>query len=53
MISRSGRVEKAVDAHKGAVLMARWSFDGASLLTGLPLSSVITEHWDFIITIFN
>ncbi|VDK46992.1 unnamed protein product [Anisakis simplex] len=31
--NRSGRLEKAVDAHKGAALCARWSYDGSSLLT--------------------
>ena len=34
LMSRLGRVEKKVEAHKGAVLGAKWSFDGASLLTG-------------------
>lgn len=33
MISRSGRIEKVVDAHKGATLTAKWSHDGSSLLT--------------------
>uniref|UniRef100_A0A914ZMI5 Intraflagellar transport protein 80 homolog n=1 Tax=Parascaris univalens TaxID=6257 RepID=A0A914ZMI5_PARUN len=31
--NRSGRLEKIVDAHKGATLCARWSYDGSSLLT--------------------
>lgn len=31
--NRSGRLEKVVDAHKGATLCARWSYDGSSLLT--------------------
>nr|CAD7260712.1 unnamed protein product [Timema shepardi] len=33
LINRNGRIEKSVDAHKGAVLTGRWSFDGAGLLT--------------------
>ena len=34
LISRSGRVEKSIDAHKGAVLSGRWSWDGSALVTG-------------------
>ena len=34
LISRNGRVEKNVDAHRGAVLAARWSLDGSALVTG-------------------
>ena len=34
MISRQGRIEKAVEAHRGAVLSARWSFDGSAVITG-------------------
>ncbi len=33
LVSRLGRVEKTVDAHKGAVLGARWSSDTTALLT--------------------
>jgi len=33
LVSRLGRVEKTVEAHKGAVLGAHWSFDGTALLT--------------------
>ncbi|KAL5476125.1 hypothetical protein EMCRGX_G026033 [Ephydatia muelleri] len=33
LVSRLGRVEKAVEAHKGAVLGVRWSGDGTALLT--------------------
>lgn len=32
-ISRSGREEKKVTAHNGAVILVRWSHDGAALLT--------------------
>ncbi|XP_062521440.1 intraflagellar transport protein 80 homolog [Corticium candelabrum] len=32
-LSRLGRVEKSVDAHRGAVLMSRWSHDGTALVT--------------------
>ncbi|XP_062598363.1 intraflagellar transport protein 80 homolog [Saccostrea cucullata] len=34
LISKSGRVEKSVDAHKGAVLSGRWSYFYFSLLAG-------------------
>ena len=34
LIGKTGRVEKSVEAHKGAVLSGRWSYDGSALLTG-------------------
>lgn len=34
LIGRNGRIEKSVEAHKGAALVGRWSYDGAGLLTG-------------------
>lgn len=34
IMNRNGRIEKTVEAHKGAVLVGRWSYDGAGLLTG-------------------
>ncbi|BFZ00478.1 hypothetical protein BsWGS_03517 [Bradybaena similaris] len=33
LISRTGRIEKSVEAHKGAVLCGRWSCDGTALVT--------------------
>jgi len=33
LISRAGRVEKSVEAHRGAVLCVRWSYDGNALIT--------------------
>ena len=33
-ISRSGREEKKINAHEGAVIAVDWSHDGAALLTG-------------------
>ena len=33
LVSKLGRVEKSVEAHKGAVLGAHWSNDGTALLT--------------------
>ncbi|XP_033637607.1 intraflagellar transport protein 80 homolog [Asterias rubens] len=33
LISKSGRVEKSVDAHRGAVLSGRWSYDGTAMAT--------------------
>lgn len=33
LISKSGRIEKSVDAHRGAVLAGKWSHDGTALVT--------------------
>lgn len=33
-VSRSGREEKKVSAHEGAVILVKWSHDGSTLLTG-------------------
>ena len=33
IVGKTGRVEKSVEAHKGAVLAGRWSYDGSALLT--------------------
>ena len=44
LISKNGRVEKSVDAHKGAVLATRWSYDGSALVTG-----IINAHILFIL----
>ena len=34
LIARTGRIEKSVEAHRGAVLAGRWSYDGTALVTG-------------------
>lgn len=34
IMNRNGRIERTVEAHKGAVLVGQWSNDGAGLLTG-------------------
>ena len=34
LISKTGRTEKSVEAHRGAVLACRWSHDGSALVTG-------------------
>lgn len=34
LISKSGRVEKSVEAHCGAVLAGRWNCEGTALVTG-------------------
>lgn len=34
LVGRNGRIEKSVEAHKGAALVGQWSHDGAGLLTG-------------------
>ncbi|XP_071949361.1 intraflagellar transport protein 80 homolog [Antedon mediterranea] len=33
LVSKSGRVEKSVEAHRGAVLSGRWSYDGSAMAT--------------------
>ena len=35
LVSSLGRVEKAVEAHKGAMLGALWSHEGTALLTSI------------------
>lgn len=35
IVNRSGRIERSVEAHKGAILVGQWSNDGSSLLTGM------------------
>lgn len=34
LITKTGNVEKVIDAHKGAILVGKWGHNGASLLTG-------------------
>lgn len=34
MSGKNGRLEKSVDGHRGACLSARWSHDGAGMVTG-------------------
>jgi len=34
LVARTGRIEKSVDAHLGAVLATRWSCTGNDLVTG-------------------
>ncbi|XP_012262749.2 intraflagellar transport protein 80 homolog [Athalia rosae] len=33
LVNKTGRIEKSVDAHKGATLVGRWNNDGSALLT--------------------
>nr|XP_020471287.1 intraflagellar transport protein 80 homolog isoform X1 [Monopterus albus]XP_020471288.1 intraflagellar transport protein 80 homolog isoform X1 [Monopterus albus]XP_020471290.1 intraflagellar transport protein 80 homolog isoform X1 [Monopterus albus] len=33
LASKIGRIEKSVEAHKGAVLAGRWNYDGTALIT--------------------
>ncbi|KAL0124329.1 hypothetical protein PUN28_006277 [Cardiocondyla obscurior] len=33
LINKNGRIEKSIDAHKGATIVGRWSTDGSALLT--------------------
>mmetsp|Transcript_28907 Transcript_28907/g.81402 ORF Transcript_28907/g.81402 Transcript_28907/m.81402 type:complete len:781 (+) Transcript_28907:949-3291(+) len=34
LLNRSGRLEKSVEAHRGAVVAARWNYEGTALVTG-------------------
>ena len=40
IISRNGRLEKSVDAHRGACISLRWSYDGE----GGPQGAEDTTH---------
>ncbi|KAK3513485.1 hypothetical protein QTP70_015507, partial [Hemibagrus guttatus] len=33
LLSKTGRIEKSVEAHRGAVLANRWNYDGTALIT--------------------
>ncbi|XP_072557690.1 intraflagellar transport protein 80 homolog isoform X1 [Paramormyrops kingsleyae] len=33
LASKAGRIEKSVEAHRGAVLAGRWNYDGTALIT--------------------
>jgi intraflagellar transport protein 80 len=33
-VNKSGRIEKTVDAHRGATICVRWSPDGSQFATG-------------------
>jgi hypothetical protein len=33
-MSKGGKIEKSVDAHKGAVICTKWSYDGTMIATG-------------------
>ncbi|XP_054006433.1 intraflagellar transport protein 80 homolog isoform X2 [Hylaeus anthracinus] len=33
LVNKNGRIEKSIDAHKGATIVGRWSSDGSALLT--------------------
>lgn len=39
-MNKNGRIEKSVEAHKGATTVGKWSSDGSALLTG-----IITFHY--------
>ncbi|KAL7746502.1 hypothetical protein RI367_008152 [Sorochytrium milnesiophthora] len=40
LCAKTGRLEKTQEAHKGAVLCARWSLDGTALATGFPVYAI-------------
>ena len=42
LISKTGRIEKSVEAHRGAVLATKWSYDGNALVTGEYLPDVLS-----------
>ncbi|XP_011686372.1 PREDICTED: intraflagellar transport protein 80 homolog [Wasmannia auropunctata] len=33
LVNKNGRIEKSIDAHKGATTVGKWSIDGSALLT--------------------
>ncbi|KAJ8256291.1 hypothetical protein COCON_G00184430 [Conger conger] len=33
LVSKTGRMEKSVEAHRGAVMAGRWNYDGTALIT--------------------
>lgn len=37
IMNRSGRIERSVEAHKGAVLVGQWGNDGSGFLTGMSV----------------
>ncbi|KAK9814722.1 hypothetical protein WJX72_010508 [[Myrmecia] bisecta] len=49
ILSKSGRVEKSVDAHRGAVICLRWNYEGTALATagedGLVKASTSPVSW--------
>ena len=58
LVSRLGRVEKAVDAHRGAVLGAHWSKDGTALMTRMYImnmyylhTAIVNNVWPYIIAV--
>jgi len=47
LVNKSGRIEKSIDAHKGAITVGRWSTDGSALLTGILtcyLKNFVSKH---------
>lgn len=44
IMNRNGRIERTVEAHKGAVLVGQWSNDGAGLLTGTFINKSKTDQ---------
>ena len=47
LVSSVGRVEKTVEAHKGAVLGALWSHDGTALITSIYTHSPLHTHTQY------
>ncbi len=37
-MNKTGRIEKTVEAHRGATICVRWSPDGSQFATGCPIS---------------
>jgi intraflagellar transport protein 80 len=46
-LSKMGRIEKTVEAHRGAVTDLRWNFDGSALLTG-ECDGALIQLVDFV-----
>ncbi|OAD57910.1 Intraflagellar transport protein 80 like protein [Eufriesea mexicana] len=46
LVNKNGRIEKSIDAHKGATTVGRWSSDGSALLTGIKgMFPILSAVW--------
>jgi len=41
LVNKNGRIEKSIEAHKGATTVGRWNTDGSALLTGTARYNII------------
>lgn len=45
LINFSGKIEKTIEAHEGAVLMVKWSSDGSSFASCKYLKIDLKNTW--------